>query len=132
MEGLPFRLSIALILAAIILSIAFFELSTFTQFSERKQFADDVLSVLQSIRALSTGGDYGSFYRVSLRIPQGSSVLFDNVTNKIMVNFYGEVKQYNVTGTLLYNRLYGPAKYKLVIYYGVPSNATDPFLVAIK
>ena len=132
MEGFPFRLVATLILAAIILSISFFELSTFIQFNERKQFADDVLGVIDAVKVVSTGGDYGSFVRVKLRVPSGSTILFDNSTNKLVVNFYGEAKQYNVPGQLLFYRLYPPADYTLVIYYGRTANATDPFLVAVK
>ncbi|MBI4406825.1 hypothetical protein HY571_02835 [Candidatus Micrarchaeota archaeon] len=132
MEGLPFRLVAILILAAAILSIAFLQLSTFTEFTQRKQFADDVVNVANAMRALTAGGDYGSFTRVRLRIPQGSSAAFDNSTNLFVVHFYGERREYAIPGRLVLSRFYGPAEYQLVMYYGVPSNQSDPLVVAIR
>src|SRR3990170_6722549 len=112
MEGVPFRLMLSLLLMASVLTLAFYEIAVFNEFSIRKSFSDDIRNLDQAMKSLSSTGDHGSFTRIKMRIPGNSNFTVDNISNKLTYYFFGEKKEYNVSGTLLWNRFYGPGTYE--------------------
>jgi hypothetical protein len=134
MEGIPFRLAITLMVIAIMAGVAFYQVSAFNQFNAKKRYADDVISVNQAMKTLTSVGDKGSFTKVKIRVPEGNNITFDNATDRMTVWFFGEEKTYEVPGDVLWTRYYGPGEYDLQLYYGQPpfDETRDNFTVAFK
>jgi hypothetical protein len=112
---------------ASVLVLAIYEITTFSQFSVRKQFADGVANFGQAMKTLQSTGDYGSFSRVRLTVPEGCNFTIDNYStpNLIRVNFFGENHTYNATGSFLWNVSYPPGEYEIELYYGSPPYKKD-------
>ncbi|MBI1973720.1 hypothetical protein HYS54_02810 [Candidatus Micrarchaeota archaeon] len=125
MEGVPLRLLISILIAAAALSLSFYALATFNNLSAQKQFADDIIRLRDGIDSLASIGDYGSFSKVRLRVPQGSKLELNNTTNVIRVDFFGENKSFNVSATIVWNRTYPAGDYRIELYYGDPANVAS-------
>ena len=136
MEGVPLRLLLSILLMATVVALAFYEISVFSGFSTRKQFADDIINFNQAMGTLSATGDYGSFTRVKMGIPEGCNFTVNSTSDTFTAYFFGEVKKYNASGDFIWNRSYGSGTYELQLYYGTPSSAytpgNSPYLVPFK
>jgi hypothetical protein len=127
MEGVPLRLILSLFLMATVLALAVYEISAFNQFTVRKQFADGIANFVQAMKTLQSTGDYGSFTRVRLTVPESCNFTVDNSSTPglLRVNFFGENRTFNATGSFLWNVSYPPGSYEIEVYYGNPPYKRD-------
>ena len=101
LEAMPIRMMASMVLIAIVVTVSFYELNTFLQFQQEKQFKEDLVNVRQAMRTLQSMGDEGSFTSIEISVPGGYSVFFDNTTNEIVGDLGNDdVFTVNLTGTL--------------------------------
>ncbi|MBI4214986.1 hypothetical protein HY546_03240 [archaeon] len=122
MEGVPFRLLISLLIAAAVVSTAFYVISIMRDTTARKQFADDIINFKESIDSLVAIGDYGSFREVRLRIPATNWVTLNTSTNMLQVNFFTEIKEYSLDAQIVWERQYAEGDYNIELFYGDPAS----------
>jgi type II secretory pathway pseudopilin PulG len=140
-EALPLRLTASIILIAVVVGVAFYELNAFMDFQKVKTFKEDLIDVRQAMRTLQSLGDEGSFTSVTLTVPTGYSVFINNATDQLIGNLGGEVFTVNLTGSLIAlsfpagcmptGCLLGPADYELRLAYGMPQTLRDYTIVFV-
>jgi len=121
-ESFPLRIYLLILIVVIVLPILLYQISTFINLSSKKQVFDDINTMINKMNELRATSDEGGFSRTYLKIPQNSSLLIDNITNKITLKYENE--EYNFTTNLEFiNSLYlQTGEYEIVLYYG---NKTD-------
>ena len=118
MEELPFKIMVGLLVAAIVLALGIQAVKSYMNIQVRKQFADDISKIKTTMDTLVSMSDKGSFSKVHVRIPDECKIKFTG--NKMIVDYFGETKEFDIPGNVVEDREYGPGEYDLVIYYGKP------------
>jgi hypothetical protein len=130
-EGVPIKLALICIVVAIVLYVFSVQFGAFSEFRTEKDFKEDMLDFVQSIRNLQTTSDYGAFTSVRMVVPSGSGLVLDIDNDTIMADFTDETVTMNLdmnitsfkgdeyvpverNGTIIIN----PGKYNIVLYYG--------------
>ena len=128
-ESFPFRIYLLILIVIIILPILLYQISTFIDLSSKKQVFDQINTMINKMNELRATSDEGGFSRTFLKIPQNSSLLIDNITNKITLKYGSET--YNFTTNLKFiNSLYfKTGEYEIVLYYGNKTNG-DNYTIA--
>ncbi|GEM_PF-4427799 len=129
MEEMPFKIMVALLIGAVVLTIGIQAVKTYINIQTRKGFADDVIVIKETMDTLVSMSDKGSFSRVHVVIPKDCKISFSG--SKMTVNFFGDTREYNIPGQIVSPREYGPGTYDLVIYYGTPEKQ-DEYMIAFE
>lgn len=109
---------VSILFLVLLIGITFHQIGVFLDFGGRKNFADDVLSVIEAMDALQSSSGYGGFTRVKVKVPGGYNASFYNDTNKIVLITPGETIELNPPGRFLNKLELGPGTYTIVVYYG--------------
>ncbi len=129
MEEVPFKIVVGLIVASMVVYIGIVAVQSYIDLQTRKGFVDDLIKIKSTMKMLVSTSDLGSFARVHIIIPKDCSLKFQG--SKMIVNYFGKTRKYDIPGQIVKTREYGPGEYWLVIYYGNPSKE-DPYMVAFK
>lgn len=124
-EEVPFRLMLAILLMALLIGISFRQIGTFIEFGGRKNFADDMITVMEVMDALQSTSGYGSFTQTKIRIPSGGyKVEFLHTTNIINITTPEEDIILSPPGKLTNTLSLNPGRYLITIYYGPKPEGT--------
>ncbi len=94
-ESLPITLIAVSLLILIIAAVGFFQVNSFLSFNEKKAFKESMASLVQDMKLLKASGTVGSFSTKTIKVPPGSSLLFD--IDKEIIGAAMPDEAYNVT-----------------------------------
>ena len=136
-ESFPFFLFLTLLIAAFVITIGFYQIQTFSEFSSKKDLTNSYNNMINTMENMRSTSDEGSFTRIELKIPSNYNITISSINDTI------ELKgpNLNLNNTLEFDILnltdkYGNLKqkltlkegvYQIVIYYGNSTQETKPF-----
>jgi hypothetical protein len=136
-ESFPFFLFLTLLVAAFVITVGFYQVRTFSEFSSKKELTDSYNDMINSMENLRATADQGSFTRVRLTIPKDYNLTIsadeDTITilgpnldlnNTPGFNILNTTNKYSFIENILTLK---KGEYDIVIYYGAQSNETEPF-----
>ncbi|MCD6575887.1 MAG: hypothetical protein J7K73_01870 [Nanoarchaeota archaeon] len=140
-ESFPFFLFLSLLVAAIVITIGFYQVSAFSEFSSKREIMQSYERIINTMKNLRETTDIGSFARVHITIPKRYKLTFYAENDTISISGPGinlsnqpDIDIINVTdafGEIKANYTLQPGDYNLVIYYGYPQE-TKPLEVFFK
>lgn len=125
-EAFPFFLFLTILVAAVVLTLGFYQIQSFSEFSSKKEIADSYKSLIDSMEKLRLTADKGSFTRVSLKVPSGYKIFIWPENNTIIIEDGGNKIVNNLDFDILYSTVPNPLEagtYNIEVYYG---NVTNP------
>ena len=72
-ESMPLKIVVTLVMIAVIVGVAFWQLNYFLGFKSERDFKEDLTNLFQTIKTTQSFGDKGSFTTVWVNVPQGSN-----------------------------------------------------------
>jgi len=124
MESFPFFLFLTALIGIIILALGFNQLSMFITWSNQNDFVDDYAKLSDTIKILKDNSYEGSFKKISIKVPKGTTLEFDTKEDAIIIN--GQKRIVNKLNVDLlkttFNDKLESGSYNLVIYYGEPDS----------
>ena len=138
LEGVPIKLLLVIFLLAIVVSVAYYQISFFMHFKGEKDFKSEVTDIIQKMKVIKSTGDMGSFTTVEVTVP-GSAVIEinldgDNITagdyTAGLSGLYLNITAARFAGGVVRS---GPVyltsgQYSLRLYYGaLPDSEIKPF-----
>lgn len=136
-ESFPFFLFLTLLVAAFVITVGFYQVHTFSEFSSKKELTDSYNNLISSMESLRTTADQGSFTRVKLTIPKNYNLTISAEDNTIRIlgpnldlnntpgfNLLGITNKYSVIEN---NLTLKKGEYEIIVYYGAHNNETEPF-----
>ncbi len=141
-ESFPFFLFLSLLIAAFVLTIGFYQVDAFSEFSHRREFTNSYTNMINTIKNMRATSDEGSFTRVHLKVPQGYNITFLsgddralihgpnlNLNNSLGFNIVNLTDKY---GNFKENLTLKSGEYQIVIYYGNPTGENEPLEIFFK
>lgn len=136
-ESFPFFLFLTLLVAAFVITVGFYQVHTFSEFSSKKELTDSYNNLISSMENLRATADQGSFTRVKLTIPANYNltILTDDNTIRILgpsldlnnTPGFNILNTTNKYGHIENNITLKKGEYEIVAYYGMCNNETEPF-----
>ena len=124
------NLVISIVIIGFIVSIGYFEINSFLENRDRQLFMGEVLEVQNNIEYLIESNARGSFIQVNVRIPANQTLIFDNMSNSLVLEgFINENISLNVDVTN-YLELINQGDYKVTLCY--ECSASKDYLVNIR
>lgn len=136
-ESFPFFLFLTILIAVVILTISFYQLQLFSDFSGKKQMADGYQQIVSAMNNLRSTADKGSFTRVNLKIPNNGNITISPTANTMTIVISGQtivntpdVNLTNVTDgakNIVSSLTLSNGDYEVVVYYGEPTSQVEPY-----
>ena len=126
-ESFPFFLFLSLLIVAVVLSIGFYQIRAFSEFSAKRDITDSYNNIVSAMENLRSTADYGSFTRIRLKIGAGYNITISeddtifikgpdmNLNNSPGFNILGITDRYK---NLQNEYTFEKGEYELVVYYG--------------
>ncbi len=141
-ESFPFLLFLTIFIAAFVITIGFYQIRNFSEFSNHNEFVNSYKEMESTMKNLRTTTDYGSFSRVNFKVPQGHNVTFSSENNTIAVSG----SKFNLNNSIEFDILNITDRYKsevttltleegnydLILHYGVHNdngNSPEPYQI---
>ena len=136
-ESFPFFLFLTLLVAAFVITVGFYQVRMFSEFSSKKKLTDNYNNLINAMKNLRATADQGSFTRVKLTVPPNYNLTIsvDNDTVRILgpnldLNNAPGFDIQNLTnryGIIKSNLTLKKGEYTIVVYYGESNHETEPF-----
>ncbi|MCW1296319.1 MAG: hypothetical protein OH319_01420 [Candidatus Parvarchaeota archaeon] len=129
-ESFPFRIYLLILITLLILPILVYQISEFFNLNSKRQIIDDIQVMMNRMNELRATSDQGGFSRVILRVPINSSLIIDNLTNEIRLNYNNEIYVFTPNVQFKNYLFLGTGRYEIVIYYSNTTMNGDNYTVA--
>ncbi|MDD5417550.1 MAG: hypothetical protein PHW96_01510 [Candidatus Nanoarchaeia archaeon] len=123
-ESMPYVLLISIFIILFAVSIFSMQMNDLTSFKEQKEMYDSLQTMIDKMQIMKASSDYGSFNRITLYVPSGHYVRFneddkievlneDSVVNTInLKSVYINITKVNSIETL------GRGTHEIILQYG--------------
>lgn len=128
LEGVPVKLLLVIFLIAIVVSVAYYQVSFFLHFKGEKDFKEEVTDIVQKMKTLKSTGDRGSFTTVEITVPPDARMDLDLDGDKVtagnykvtLENLYVNMTAMRLSGDVLRSGTINltEGQYSLRLYYG--------------
>ncbi|HLE06977.1 MAG TPA: hypothetical protein VI790_06490 [Candidatus Nanoarchaeia archaeon] len=112
-----FKVTGVLIVLTIVITYSFSLIDGFINYSATKGFADDITSIKSLVDSLKSISSEGSFDELTVSVPTGYYLLFDNVSDKLEISGI-ESLSVDLGANIIYLLNLSPGVYSLQFYYG--------------
>lgn len=126
-ESFPFFLFLTLLIAAFVVTIGFYQVRIFSDFSSKREITSSYNDLTSAMENLRSTADYGSFTRVTLKIGNGYTMTISE-NDTILVNgpdfSLNNTPGFDIIGvTDKYKNLkaeyaFERGEYEVIVYYG--------------
>jgi len=106
-----------LIVLTIVLTTAFNLINSFTNYSKVKLLASDLNNIGNVMKTLKDTSDQGSWRKVSITIPTGYHLLFNNISDTLEIRGKEEF-DIEVNNDILYSFNINSGTHEVQLYYG--------------
>jgi hypothetical protein len=129
-ESFPFFLFLTILIAAVVLTISFYQIQAFSEFSSKKELSEGYNDMLQAMQNLRATSDYGSFTRIVMKVPSGYSLqIFTNDT--VIIEGPGQTivneLEFDIVHTTI-DKL-EPGTYEIEVFYGNLTGTPEPYTI---
>lgn len=127
-ESFPFFLFLSVLVASFVLTIGFYQVRTFSEFSSQNEITNSYSTLKNAMENLQGTSDHGSFTKIVFKVPSGYTVTFSEENDTITISGGNqELKNnpsFNITH-LTFNDSLSEGSHELVVYYGVHTENND-------
>ena len=127
-ESFPFFLFLTIFIAAFVITIGFYQIQTFSEFSSQRELTNSYKEMRSSMENLRTTADQGSFARVTLTVPANHNITFSSKDDTIRIQGpnlnLNNVPDFNITniknewGDSQEELMLKDGVYEITLYYG--------------
>lgn len=135
-ESFPFLLFLTIFIAAFVITIGFYQIQNFSEFSSHNEFVNSYKEMESTMKNLRTTTDQGSFSRVNFKVPSEHNVTFSSENNTITISG----TRFNLNNSLEFDILkiidrdkneepiltLEEGNYELILHYGAQNDNGNP------
>jgi len=136
-ESFPFFLFLTLLIAAFVITIGFYQIQTFSEFSSKRDLTNSYNNMINTMKNMRLTSDEGTFTRIELKIPSNYNITLSaindtielkgpnlNLNNSLELDILNLTDKYRNPKEKLTLK---EGTYQIVIYYGNTTQETKPF-----
>jgi len=130
-ESFPFFLFLTVLIAAVVLTISFYQLQTFSEFSSKKEMADGYNELVNTMENLRATSDPGSFKKVNLKIPGNYNIEINSTNDTITIKGEGDEIVNELDFDIIYTTVpkLEPGSYNIEVFYGNFTGTPEPYTI---